>query len=57
MINYIFTTKRYDDEAQRYSASNEVQKIREKMEKTPEYEPDRFDSFRPKFRGNFGVFP
>ena len=45
MINYIFTTKRYDEEAQRYSASNEVQKIREKMEKTPEYEPDRFDSF------------
>lgn len=45
MINYIFTTKRYEEEAQRYSAMNEVQKIKEKMEKTPEYEPDRFDSF------------
>ena len=58
MINYIFTTERYDEEAQRYSASNEVQKIREKMEKTPEYEPDRYDRFpgnylKVKFNNNF----
>ena len=43
MINYIFTTKRYEEEAQRYSAMNEVQKIKEKMEKTPDFELDQYD--------------
>ena len=58
MINYIFTTERYDEEAKRYSASNEIQKIRDKMTRTPDYEPDRYDRFsgnylKVKFNNNF----
>lgn len=37
MNNFIFTTHRYDAEAKLYSASDEVQKVREKMEATPDY--------------------
>lgn len=58
MINYIFTTERYEEEAKRYSASEEVQKVREKMLETPDYEPDRYDRFpgnylKVKFNNNF----
>ncbi len=58
MINFIFTTKRYDEEAKRYSASDEVQRIRDKMLETPDYEPDRYDRFpgnylKVKFNNNF----
>lgn len=49
MINFIFTTKRYDEEANRYSATNEVNKIRDKMSETPDYEPERYD----RFSGNY----
>ena len=52
MKNFIFTTERYDEEAKRYSASKEIDKIRGRMEKTPEYEPDAYNSFP----GNFYKF-
>lgn len=58
MNNFIFTTHRYDAEAKRYSASDEVQKVREKMEATPDYEPDRYKRFpgnylKVRFNNNF----
>lgn len=49
MNNFIFTTHRYDAEAKLYSASDEVQKVREKMEATPDYEPDQYN----RFPGNY----
>lgn len=45
MINYIFTTKDYDSDAQRHSVLGEVQKMKEKMIVTPDYEPEPYRSF------------
>ena len=42
--NFVYTTKRYEEEAKHYSASQEITKIRKKA-LTPEYEPKTYDSF------------
>ncbi len=45
MINFLFTTEQYEEEAQCHSLSKEAQRIREKL-KTPGYElPDKYRSF------------
>lgn len=43
--NFVFTTKRYEEEAEKFSASGEIQKVRDKAERDPNYEPKKYDSF------------
>ena len=56
--NLVFTTDRYEEEAKRYSASQEIHKIRKKAQ-NPEYEPDSFDSFpgnyHKVYKSNFRI--
>lgn len=50
MINFLFTTKQYEDEAKRHSLSKEAQKIKERLARTPNYEPGEL--YR-SFPGNY----
>ena len=57
--NFVFTTDRYEEEAKRYSASQEIAKIRKKAS-IPEYEPKGYDSFpgnyhKIVFNNNFRI--
>lgn len=43
--NFVFSTERYEEEAKKYSASEELQKFREKLIDDPNYEPKSYESF------------